>query len=137
MISTSRTNNKSEFRCYYQDCRKVFLNKIYLVTHINSQHLQIPVFKCEVCETFFNSLTEFSNHEQIHLNKPKEFEDNSYFLSKITDETCLNYSPPSLISLPILPGIESDRRRFAYSYKIPISVKIFDLLSAQDQRDVI
>lgn len=135
MIHTTRHHNKQEFKCYYQECQKLFQNKIYLVTHINSQHLHVPVFHCEICDLYFNSSDEFSSHEKKHLKKARSLEYNSYFLSKFTLEPSFEYLPANIVTLPTLPGIENDRKRFAFGYKIPISVKIYDVLCNQNETD--
>lgn len=125
----------SVFQCYYQGCMKLFQNKVYLVTHINSQHLQIKAFRCEMCGQIVSSEEEYLIHYEKCSSKHQTTPKSSGLFSNFTLSPPSKYIPPSLLNLPVLPAIEKDRSRCAFQYKLPMTVRVFDLLHSHRQSE--
>jgi hypothetical protein len=53
-------------RCPYEDCRKSLSSKFNLQRHIDTCHLRIKRFECEVCFKRFASKQNLREHEFIH-----------------------------------------------------------------------
>ena len=118
----------SRFKCYYQGCTKNFRSKVYLVTHINHQHLQVTVLRCENCESLFNSDEDLRNHTKTHkdFNKIGKISHNSLSNINLFD---YEYITPNILSLPVLPLIEPDRSAKAFEYKLPLTVRLYESLT--------
>lgn len=125
----------SVFQCYYQDCKKLFQNKVYLVTHINSQHLQIKAYRCDMCGQIVSSEEEYALHYEKCSSKHVKMTKSSGLLSNFTLNSNFKYTPPSLLNLPVLPAIENERTRCAFQYKLPMTVRVFDLLHSHRQSE--
>lgn len=118
----------SRFKCYYQGCPKHFRSKVYLVTHINHQHLQTKVLRCQNCELIFNSDEDLRNHTIAHktLNKSGKISHNSLSNINLFD---YEYITPDILSLPALPLIEPERSVKAFEYKLPLTVRLYESLT--------
>jgi hypothetical protein len=99
------------------------------VAHINQQHLSSTVIRCERCELHFNSEEAFKVHTKIHKNQLKQDQSEKSTLSTFNIFDEYEYIPPNILSLPILPLIESARSAKAFEYKLPLSVKLYELLT--------
>lgn len=60
-----------EHRCYYENCDKCFKTKYNLRRHINSNHLLIKEFTCQICSRMFASKQNLKGHEKIHFKSSK------------------------------------------------------------------
>ncbi|OMJ91790.1 hypothetical protein SteCoe_5571 [Stentor coeruleus] len=119
----------SELQCYYKDCRKHFQSKVFLITHINSCHLDAGIYKCPCCNTYFTSLEIYLSHyKNCKLNDSIQL-NGSFILSSQFNCENNQYFPPNLLKLPVLPLIEKERSDCAYRYKLPMTAKLFDFLS--------
>lgn len=122
--------NHSVFQCYYECCSKTFRNQVYLVTHINTQHLQAEVLYCDLCDVVFKSEFKFKRHIKRHELKKSQKKGSSNLLLNFTLNLNFEYIPPNLLCLPVLPAIENERSRCAFDYKLPLTVRVYDLLNA-------
>jgi uncharacterized C2H2 Zn-finger protein len=114
-------------RCYYKHCAKHFQNKANLLTHINSIHLSIELVRCPSCEEILASSEGLVSHISA-LHQPK-FGFNAF--REGGEELCQSekfFSEPNILQLPVLPLIEAERSVEAFSYKLPMNVKLYDLL---------
>jgi len=55
--------------CYYEFCNASFKNKYNLKRHINTKHLGIRRFECEVCGKKLASKQNLVEHRFIHSNE--------------------------------------------------------------------
>lgn len=120
--------NRNNCTCYYRDCQKKFQNLIYLITHVNLQHLKTKVVKCEMCYEFFESEESYLKHKRDVLKKKDNIQ-GCGFLEKFRLYEGNDYIPPDILTLPVLPPISDERTRDAFQYKIPLTVKIFESLT--------
>lgn len=123
--------NRNNCFCYYQNCNKRFKNYVYLTTHINLQHLKKKVIKCEICGCYFDSDESYEMHKEIEVGSRCCVKD-GFFLSRFEIGESFEYSPPDILSLPVLPPISDDRTRGAFQYKLPLSVKVFERLTSSN-----
>lgn len=62
-----------EYICYYEICKRIFNSKYNLQRHINSKHLNIKNFSCNLCGKKVVSKQNLIEHEYIHTgDKPFE-----------------------------------------------------------------
>ena len=120
--------NRNNCTCYYRDCQKKFQNLIYLITHVNLQHLKTKAVKCEMCDEYFESEESFLKHKRDGL-KSKDLSPSCGFLEKFKLFQGNEYIPPDILTLPVLPPISEERTRDAFQYKMPLSVKIYESLT--------
>lgn len=118
-----------ELQCYYKDCRKRFQSKVYLITHINSCHLDAELYKCPCCDTFFTSLEIYLSHYKDCKSDDSIKSSKSFILSPQFNCENYQYFPANILKLPVLPPIEKERSELAYRYKLPMTAKLFDFLS--------
>lgn len=57
------------FQCYYSDCGKTYNTRFNLRRHINSTHLKIKNFICEICSKHFVSKQNLKEHNFIHTGE--------------------------------------------------------------------
>lgn len=130
----------SEYKCYYDSCFKTYKTKYNLRRHINSNHLLIREFTCQLCLKAFASKQNLQGHEKIHsktenmlelempfvpinLSGRKHEDIKELLLSRIYFEKKPNYSNPSLLntlSKPILPLICEERTNLANEVRLPV-----------------
>ena len=53
-------------KCPYNSCNKVYYTKFNLRRHINSYHLELKNFKCDICSKSFVSKQNLKDHHYIH-----------------------------------------------------------------------
>ena len=117
---------ESEFQCYYPTCRKYFQTKAYLVTHINTCHNECKIYKCCLCDTYSVSIDNLSIHQAQHRNFAVKQTINNSFLSNLPNNLTVEFSPPNILQLPVLPPIDNERTRLAFSYKLPLSIMLYE-----------
>jgi hypothetical protein len=118
-----------ELQCYYKDCRKNFQSKAYLITHINSCHLDTSVYRCPCCDSLFMSLEKLFSHCTFHKAKGSSQSNSSFILSSQCNCDNFEYIPPNILKLPTLPPIHEERSELAFHYKLPMTAKLYDMLS--------
>lgn len=57
-----------KYECYYNGCASSFNSKYNLKRHINSKHLGLRKFSCNVCGKTLASKQNLREHEYIHLD---------------------------------------------------------------------
>ena len=60
-----------QFVCYHTGCNKVYNSKYNLVRHINTNHLMILKYVCQICSRKFPHRQNLACHEKAH--KRSEF----------------------------------------------------------------
>ena len=53
--------------CMYANCGSEYATKFNLKRHVESVHMRIKKFKCQVCETLFSSKQSLKEHFHIHI----------------------------------------------------------------------
>lgn len=57
------------YRCYYDYCNRKFNSKYNLQRHINSKHLKIKSFTCNICDKQVASRQNLIEHEFTHTGE--------------------------------------------------------------------
>jgi uncharacterized C2H2 Zn-finger protein len=119
----------SEISCYHKECDKMFQSKAYLITHINTCHLDVKLYRCTDCEIIFNSSEKYFAHKKkpksnTLLNQSQAWDS----LNQCICQAKIEYIPPNILKLPVLPPIESERKYLAYQYKLSMTPSLYDLL---------
>lgn len=57
------------YRCYYEYCGRIFNSKYNLQRHINSKHLKIKSFSCNICGKQVASRQNLIEHEFTHTGE--------------------------------------------------------------------
>lgn len=129
-----------EYKCYYENCSKSYKTKYNLRRHINSNHLLIKEFSCQICMKSFASKQNLQGHEKTHnkteemteleipfmplSSNPRKYEDiRELMLSKIYIEKKTVYSIPltlNMTSKPTLPLICEERINSTSKFKLPV-----------------
>lgn len=128
------------YKCYYEGCTKNYKTKYNLRRHINSNHLYIKEFSCNICSKSFSSKQNLQGHEKLHKQKlsmpelevpiypfqtqnSKHEEISELFLSKFYKEIKLIYSVncnTTRTAMPILPPICNERTVSKAFTKLPV-----------------
>ena len=117
---------ESEFQCYYPTCGKYFQTKTYLVTHINTCHNQGEVYKCSLCDMYSISIENLKIHQDSHRNTVVQKKKSEYLFSNLPNNPTIEYTPPNILQLPVLPPIDIERTRLAFCYKLPLSIMLYE-----------
>lgn len=75
------------YKCEYEGCGKIYKQNNSLIHHINSIHLNIKPFKCDICNIKFSLSYTLKRHQNTHLNiKPFKcsFENCNAMLSSLS-----------------------------------------------------
>ena len=116
------------FKCYYDQCGKIYQSLANLVRHLNVFHLNQSVYHCALCDSYFTSIENFFRHQKKRKQRRKKnFVSKEFLLSEHYYEEKSFYNPANILAQPVLPLIEEERKRLSFSYKLPINP---DILSA-------
>ena len=117
------------YKCYYEDCSRIYNSKYNLIRHINSYHLDNKSYMCSYCnKSFYNKqcldVHIFSSvcEEKLSVEKFGIMQD----ISRITDAVPLRLKRTPSLMLPILPRIEKERQVPLCLAKLPIISILFE-----------
>lgn len=57
---------KRRIKCDYDDCSRTYCSYFNLKRHIESSHLGVKKFKCQVCSRHLSSKQNYIDHQNIH-----------------------------------------------------------------------
>lgn len=117
------------YKCYYDDCQKIYNSKYNLIRHINSYHLDNKSYMCSFClKGFYNkqSLDSHMSGGQCGSKRRHSRRGLLQDLSVITEGVIQYISSPPSITLPALPKIEKERQIPLNICKLPISAYLFE-----------
>ena len=60
------------FVCKYPQCSKVLSSKYNLTRHIETCHLKLKKFRCEICFKSLSSAQNLREHMYLHRNTPTD-----------------------------------------------------------------
>ena len=117
------------YKCYYEDCLKIYNSKYNLIRHINSFHLDNKSYMCSSCNKGFYNKQSLEVHAKQCMNSCDlliaQGSGILVHISYILDNKVLYLKPTPPMQLPILARIERDRQiPFCY-IKLPIIGTIF------------
>lgn len=57
---------KRKIKCDHEDCCRTYCSYFNLKRHIESSHMGVRKFQCEVCQKFLSSKQNYVDHQNIH-----------------------------------------------------------------------
>lgn len=116
-----------QHKCYYEDCGHSYSSKYNLVRHINTMHLNIKKYFCQLCSKRFSSKQALTVHVKSHTKSPRlcvsaRVVDRTEFLLSDHYQEIRETEPP-IISIgqpPALALVTEDRRRMQARSKLPV-----------------
>ncbi|CAN8097405.1 unnamed protein product [Discula destructiva] len=64
-------NDERPFACHYENCDKTYTDNKFLRAHIDSAHLKLPKFVCDVCGQGFATGQRLQRHGDVHIGAEK------------------------------------------------------------------